>query len=217
MTDEARPAALAAVFDGPAAGLRLQALPLPAPAPREVLVRIVAATVCGSDVHTVRGVRTEPTPSILGHEGVGLVEISRRPGVEPGHLVTFAICDVCGSCDRCATGLSQKCRALMKYGHSTLSSGCGLNGCYSTHLLLRAGTHIVRLPPGLAANPPLAAPANCALATVMCAARAVQTHLAAAPRTRALVQGAGLLGLFACAVLRDELRFEHVFCSDTVA
>ena len=56
--------ALAAVFDGPDSPLRLARLPLPTLlADGELLLRVVAATVCGSDVHTIRGARVEPTPA----------------------------------------------------------------------------------------------------------------------------------------------------------
>ena len=55
-----------------------------------------------------------PVASILGHEGVGRVEASGRPDLTLGQLVTFCVCDVCGECDRCLTGLTQKCRRLMK-------------------------------------------------------------------------------------------------------
>ena len=40
-------------------------------APGESLIRLTAATVCGSDRHTVSGRRSGACPSVLGHEGVG--------------------------------------------------------------------------------------------------------------------------------------------------
>ena len=42
--------------------------------PGAILVKTKIATVCGSDMHSWRGRRPFPTPSILGHEGVGIVE-----------------------------------------------------------------------------------------------------------------------------------------------
>lgn len=39
--------------------------------PQDVLVRMDTATICGSDLHTISGQRKEPTPLVLGHEGVG--------------------------------------------------------------------------------------------------------------------------------------------------
>lgn len=61
------------MFDGPGRPLRLESLPLPAPGPGELVVEVTLATVCGSDLHTIDGRRTEPVPAMPGHEGVGRV------------------------------------------------------------------------------------------------------------------------------------------------
>ena len=74
------PTACAQVFDGLDHPLRCESLPLPdSLAPGEVLVEIGLATICGSDLHTLSGLRTEPTPLILGHEAVGRIVASQRP------------------------------------------------------------------------------------------------------------------------------------------
>ena len=102
--------------------------------------------------------------------------------------------------------LPQKCWSLFKYGHAATSNGTGLNGCYASHIILRRGTHIVKVPDTL---PDAAvAPANCALATVINAV----SRLPESCRT-VVVQGAGLLGLYACALLRER-GVEHVLCID---
>lgn len=54
-----------------------------------------------------------------------------------------------------------------QYGHSKLSDGSGYNGCYATHIVLRSGTHVVKLPETISDR--CAVPVNCALATAMCA------------------------------------------------
>ena len=116
----------------------------------EVLVRIDLATICGSDLHTIDGTRQEKTPCVLGHEAVGTVVASRgRAGPSVGDRVTWTIADSCGQCAPCVDhDLPQKCERLFKYGHSALTNGSGLNGCYASHVVLRAGTHIVPLPDG---------------------------------------------------------------------
>ena len=110
-------------------------------APGEVLVEIDLATICGSDLHTLSGLRTEPTPLILGHEAVGRIVASQRPGFSAlGDRVSWSIADSCGTCLACTEHrLPEKCAALFKYGHATLTDGSGLNGCYATHLLIRPG------------------------------------------------------------------------------
>jgi putative phosphonate catabolism associated alcohol dehydrogenase len=205
--------AVAQVFDGPGRPLRLQEFQLPdLLAPGEVLVALRLATVCGSDLHTIEGRRAEATPAILGHEGVG--EVVRcgagRDTLRPGDRITWSIADSCGACSFCTDyELPEKCASLFKYGHATTEDGGGLNGTYSSHVVLRAGTTIVPVPDVLPDS--LVAPANCALATVA----NVVSHVPSTA-TSVLVQGAGLLGIYACAWLHDR-GVEHVFCSDPIA
>lgn len=203
-----------AVFDGPEKPLRYLDLPIPKLKTGEVVVAMRLATICGSDLHTIMGLRTEPTPSVLGHEGVGSVLAVRdRNDVAVGARVSWSIADACGRCAPCADlHLPQKCKSLFKYGHAAMSNGTGLNGTYATHVVLRPGTHIVSLPDSVSDT--LAAPANCALATV-CATLdeedgGMPVH---GPRKSALVQGAGLLGLYSCALLKHQLGFQTVYCT----
>lgn len=190
--------ARAVVFAGPGKPLEFRSIPLPAPARGEVLLAVTLATICGSDLHTIEGRRTEPTPSVLGHEGVGTV-IAVGPERDPalvGRRVTWTIADSCGCCRPCVDWeLPQKCETLFKYGHASLNSGTGLNGCYSTHVVLRRGTTVIPIPDSI--SDALAAPVNCALAT-MCAA------IERLPNSggTAVIQGGGLLGLYGSALLR---------------
>jgi len=92
-----------------------------------------------------------------------------------------------------------------------MSDGTGLNGSYGTHVVLRAGTHVVRIPKHV--PDAVAAPANCALATVCNTLEAAELPHRG-PRKTAIVQGAGLLGMYAIAWLKYELDFEHVWCID---
>lgn len=208
--------AVAQVFDGPGRVLRAEAFAGITPGPGEMVVRVDLATICGSDLHTIAGLRPERTPCVLGHEGVGTVlAIGDRPmgdvvgddGIAVGDRVTWTVAASCGHCAACTRyGLPQKCEQLFKYGHAPLADGTGLNGTYASHLVLRQGTHVVRVPDHLSDE--VAAPANCALATVVHALSA----LPETPRT-ALVQGAGLLGLYACALLAER-GVEIVLCTD---
>jgi len=110
--------------------------------------------------------------------------------------VTWTIADSCGECAPCRDwDLPQKCSRLFKYGHSEITNGSGLNGCYSTHILLRPGTTIIPIPEELPDE--MIAPANCALATMVWA-----TEYLPKPCRVALIQGAGMLGLCGCALLR---------------
>lgn len=196
------------VFRGPGQPFELRQAPLPESLRTgEVLVEISLATICGSDHHTVEGRRPAPLPSVLGHEAVGRVVASARVGVLPGQRVTWTLADSCGECPACTRyALPQKCASLFKYGHAAVSDGTGLNGTYASHILLRRGTAIFEVPDSL--PDAMVAPANCALATIV-------NVLSDLPRPcgTALVQGGGLLGVYACAMLRRR-GVASVFCAD---
>jgi putative phosphonate catabolism associated alcohol dehydrogenase len=190
--------ARAAIFDQAGKPFRVAEMPLPSQlGSGETLVQIALATICGSDLHTVAGRRNEPTPCVLGHEAVGRVVAAGR-GREDwlGKRVTWTSADSCGVCAACTElDLPQKCERLFKYGHSSISDGTGLNGAYATHIHLRHGTHLVEVADHLADA--TVAPANCSLATM-----AAATEHLPRPCRLAVVQGAGLLGLHGCALLR---------------
>ncbi|MCB9869278.1 MAG: alcohol dehydrogenase catalytic domain-containing protein [Planctomycetes bacterium] len=195
------------VFDGPGRPLRLVehtgGVEL---APGEALVALRLATICGSDLHSFDGVRETAAPCVLGHEGIGhVVQQNDRVDCEDGDRVTWSIADTCGHCAPCTRhDLPEKCVQLFKYGHAALDDGTGLNGCFATHVVVRRGTHMVRIPKGL--SDAAAAPANCALATAVNAV----SQISVPPRV-AVVQGGGLLGLYTCALLR-EAGAESVLC-----
>jgi putative phosphonate catabolism associated alcohol dehydrogenase len=204
------PNGIVQIFDGPGHGFRTANFPLPERLTRgEVLVKIELATVCGSDLHTISGAREEPVPCVLGHEAVGRIVTvdSNRRDLNSGDRVTWSIADSCGECVACTEyGLPQKCRSLFKYGHAALTNGSGLNGCYASHILLRNGTHVARVPETLPDS--VVAPANCALATMVNAVSQLPDHC-----HRVVIQGTGLLGLYGCALLRER-GVRQIFCVD---
>ncbi|MEL7977859.1 zinc-binding dehydrogenase [Isoptericola sp. F-RaC21] len=185
--------------------VRLVDVPLPAPGPGEVLVRVLLATVCGSDRHTVSGRRSSPSPSVLGHEAVGeIVEVGPGGAVgddggalAAGDRVVWGVTVACGACDRCRDGRTAKCRSVRKVGHEAFDSGWPLSGTYARHVVLPAGATVARVP--VTVPDSLAAPAGCATATVMAAVEA------AGPLAgrRVLVSGAGMLGVAAVVAARD--------------
>ena len=172
----------------------------------EALVKILLSTICGSDLHTIEGKRKEDTPCILGHEAVGeIIAVNSRAGFEVGDRVTWTIADSCGKCPACTEyGLPEKCSELFKYGHASIHKGSGLNGCYATHIHIRKGTHLVKVP-DVVSNEAVA-PANCALATMVNAISKVSK-----PPKRVVIQGGGLLGIYACGLLK-EMGVSQIYC-----
>ena len=118
--------ARAAVFWGPGRPFTVEEVELAEPGPREVLVRIVATGVCGTDLHSVRGEFTRPTPMVLGHEGAGVVE---AVGVDvehlaPGDEVVLSWAPSCGECADCRRGRPAACTRL----HAAIGAGTLVDG-----------------------------------------------------------------------------------------
>jgi alcohol dehydrogenase len=76
-------------------------------------VRLTTSTICGTDLHILKGdVPTVTDGRILGHEGVGVVE-SAGPGVTsftPGDRVLISCITSCGTCDFCRKAMYSHCR-----------------------------------------------------------------------------------------------------------
>ena len=85
--------------------LKVVELDLDDPGPDEVLIRIRAAGLCHSDLSTVDGNRTRPTPMLLGHEASGIVEKvgENVTDLEIGQQVTTVFLPRCGECENCKT------------------------------------------------------------------------------------------------------------------
>jgi NDMA-dependent alcohol dehydrogenase len=101
----------AAVLFAPGERLRVVDVELAAPGPREVRVRLAATGVCASDWHTVTGAIPSPTPSVLGHEGAGVVEEvgAEVRAVAAGDHVVLSWLPACGRCRHCEAGRPNLC------------------------------------------------------------------------------------------------------------
>ena len=200
---------LAAIFSKVDSPFGFQHFSQPCLGSGEALVAISLTTLCGSDLHTHCGRRRGPTPVVLGHEAIGRV-VAVGSGLDTSWVerrITWTLTDSCALCDPCTRwNLPQKCERLFKYGHGGLSDGSGLNGCYATHVVLRSGTHLVPVPNSL--SDAMVAPANCALATMIAVIESLPTQ-----GERVVIQGAGLLGLYGCALLKTS-GWKQVFVVD---
>ena len=103
----------AAVFHGAKQPLTIEEIEIDKPMAREVVVRTMATGVCHSNLHFVDGLYPMQGPTILGHEGAGIVESvgSQVSYVKPGDHVICCLSVFCGHCDRCLSGESFLCRS----------------------------------------------------------------------------------------------------------
>ncbi|OOE86432.1 S-(hydroxymethyl)glutathione dehydrogenase/class III alcohol dehydrogenase [Salinivibrio sharmensis] len=105
----------AAVAWGPGQPLKMEEVDVELPKPGEVLVRIVATGVCHTDAFTLSGDDPEGVfPSILGHEGGGIVEMVGEgvTSVEVGDHVIPLYTAECGECKFCRSGKTNLCGAV---------------------------------------------------------------------------------------------------------
>jgi 2-desacetyl-2-hydroxyethyl bacteriochlorophyllide A dehydrogenase len=170
----------------------VQRVATPEPGRGEVLVRVGAAGICGSDVEVLEGRRPAPYvryPIIPGHEWAGTVE-AVGPGVDDlgqGAAVVAEGFRACGDCARCREGRTNLCTA--EYAETGFTHA----GAFAEYVCVPARL-VHRLPPGS----DLAAAA--VLEPAACVAQGL-LEVDLRPGMTAAVVGSGTLGLLAVALL----------------
>jgi L-iditol 2-dehydrogenase len=97
----------------------IENLPKPVANQYEVVIRVKAAGICGSELHAYEGLSKRRTPPlVMGHEFAGIVEeigkgVNR---IKVGDRVTMEPAVPCGSCEACLTGRSNLCKARRHIG-----------------------------------------------------------------------------------------------------
>ena len=128
--------------------LEVRDRPDPVPGPGEVVLRIAATGICGSDLHGFTGDNGRRVPGqVMGHETAGTVE-SVGTGVDlaPGTLATVYPVLACGRCPACRSGRPQICA-----DRSVIGVDPHRSAAFADRLLVPAG-NVVPLPPGMPAE-----------------------------------------------------------------
>jgi L-iditol 2-dehydrogenase len=133
----------------------IQQVPVPVPGPGEVLARVRAVSICGTDAHIVRGdypgFWPPAFPFIPGHEWAGeIVELgpgAEKYGFAVGDRVAGTSHDACGVCQKCVEGRYNLCE---NYGREGLHKqyGHSVQGADATYVVQGVKT-IFPLPDGL--------------------------------------------------------------------
>jgi alcohol dehydrogenase len=112
--------------------LTIKEVELAPPGPGEVLIRIVAAGLCHSDLSVINGNRPRPMPMVLGHEAAGIV-VETGPdvtGLRPGDHAVMVFMPNCGQCLSCAEGRPALCApGAAANGAGTLLAGTRRLSC----------------------------------------------------------------------------------------
>ncbi|HSK75570.1 MAG TPA: alcohol dehydrogenase catalytic domain-containing protein [Thermoanaerobaculia bacterium] len=139
----------ATVFHG-VDDLRVEEVPRPVPGPGEAVIRVTLTTICGTDLHILRGEYPVRPGLVIGHEPVGVIE-EIGPGVtgyEPGERVLVGAITPCGQCGACLSGQHSQC------GHGGGYEAVGgwrfgntINGAQAEYLLVpSAQANLAKIP-----------------------------------------------------------------------
>jgi len=175
--------------------LELVDLPDPQPGADEVLLRIRACGICGSDIHGWDGsTGRRQTPLIMGHEAAGVI-VATGPRVEnwrAGDRVTFDSMISCGTCGFCSQGQTNLCENRRVVGVSP--GDYKQHGAFAELLALPARV-LYRLPDTLSFEK------AAMIEPVSVAIHAVQ-RAKIGPDQTAVVVGSGMIGLLVIQALR---------------
>jgi threonine dehydrogenase-like Zn-dependent dehydrogenase len=143
----------AAVFEGKGK-IRLHEVPRPVPGVGEALIRVTLTTICGTDVHILKGEYPVKQGLIIGHEPVGVVE-ALGPGVTGyarGDRVIAGAITPCGQCRACLSGDQPQCGRDEGYqAAGGWRFGNTINGCQAEYVLVpNAQANLAPIPAGLA-------------------------------------------------------------------
>ena len=157
-------------------------VPDPRPGPGDIVIRVEAAGICGTDRHLFKGEFPSVPGTTLGHEFSGIVVDPGTSDIAPGTRVTCDPNTWCGACDQCRRGRVNLCK-------NNLATGIGRDGGFAEFCAFPA--HKAHVLPG-ELDP---------LHGAFCEPLACTIHGmdigAAAPGERVLVIGGGVIGLMA--------------------
>jgi threonine dehydrogenase-like Zn-dependent dehydrogenase len=212
----------------------IREVPTPDPSPRDVVIRVAAVGLCGTDFHIYEGRGNYNTdrlgqplplrraPQILGHENAGVVEAVGREvhDLKPGDRVIVDQGINCVSagrptlCEYCASADSHQCERYQEHGLT------GLPGGMAEHMVVPA-VNCVRCDEGVPnTEAALVEPLACVVHAMEVAQRArgryhVMPQHGESRARSVLVAGAGPAGLLFVQYLRRALGYDgHIFVSE---
>src|ERR1700682_3032115 len=127
----------------------LETVPIPRPRAGEAVIRVTLTTICGTDLHILRGEYPVKAGLIIGHEPVGIIhELGEGvTGYEVGDRVLVGAITPCGQCNFCLGGNWSQCGGPLggwKFGNT-------INGAQAEYLLVpHAQANLAKIPDELA-------------------------------------------------------------------
>ena len=181
--------------------IELQQRAEPVLADGDVILKIDAVGICGSDMHAYHGHDPRRKPGlVLGHEFCGTIVQSSVRNYKIGERVTGNPLITCGTCDYCAQGRNNLCSNRTMVGMQR-------PGAFADYMAIAASS-LVAMPQDMpATHAALTEPAATALHALILSMRMLERPL---PECRTLVIGGGAIGMLSALLLR------HYGCSEMV-
>lgn len=180
--------------------VELRELPDPTPREGELKVKVLAASICGSDIHAIHDERAISMPLTLGHEYVGqVVEVCGDTGdFKVGDWVTtIPACYNCGTCDCCKVGAVTLCpnhKSIGVMAPGAMADYVIVPAAFSYHIPASAVTLQQKLTYAL--TEPLA-----------CVVRGVYEKVDVKPGDVVVVSGPGAMGLMSLQAFKSRGAF----------
>jgi len=184
----------------------IQEFDLPAVEPGAILLEVLKANVCGSDVHIWHGLHPVIKKGVvMGHEFVGRVyklgegvttDYAGMP-VKVGDRVVAPYFLTCLKCPLCLRGEFYLCQNAYKFTGASPETPPHFHGSYATHYYVHPNQYFYKVPDSLADE--VAAGANCGLSQVFYGLDQAGLSMG----ETVVIQGAGGLGLHASAVAKE--------------
>ena len=134
--------------------IRIREVPKPVPGPGQVLVKVTLTTICGTDLHILRGEYPVRPGLVVGHEPVGRVEAigAGVTGLSLGDRVIVGAITPCGQCRACLSGAGAQ-SSHGGNGHEPIGGwrfGNTLDGCQADYVLVPdAQANVAKIPESL--------------------------------------------------------------------
>lgn len=178
----------------------------PTPNETEVLIRVKACAVCGSDIHGMDGsTKRRQPPIIMGHEASGVIEQcgANVTKYHPGDRVTFDSTVYCNNCEQCRSGNINLCAKRRVLGVSC--DDYSLSGAFAEYVIVPE--HILyKLPDNVSF-------VDAAMIEPLAVAYHAATRAPLVENGTALIVGAGTIGMLLLQVLKS-LGMQTVIVAD---
>jgi len=185
-------------------GIAIREVDIPQPKNDELLVKILAAGICGTDIHIMDDEFSYRPPVILGHEYTGTVEnigSDVKEFKKGDQIVSLTAAYTCGKCQYCRQGLLMLCT-------ERLSIGSGMNGAMAEYMVIPAELAF-KLPDNMAGDDMMALSEPLA-----CVIRAVVEQSRVKAGDVVLVSGPGTIGQL--TILVAKMQGAYVIASGII-